>query len=48
MVRWSFHGLQQGECTGLAVGGRPVHYSGINILRIAAGKVSEIWELYNR
>lgn len=48
MVRWTFHGTQQGEFYGLPPTGRPVLYSGINIFRIAGGKIVEVWDLSDR
>ena len=48
MVRWTFHGTHQGELSGLPPTHKPVTYSGINIFRIADGKIAEIWDIYDR
>lgn len=45
MVRWTFYGTQQGEFAGLPPTHRPVSYVGVNIFRIADGKIVEIWDL---
>lgn len=48
MVRWTFHGTHQGDFSGLPPTHRPVTYSGINIFRIADGKIAEVWDIYDR
>jgi predicted ester cyclase len=48
MVRWSFHGTHQAEFHGLPPTGRQVTYSGINIFRVAGGRIAEIWDIYDR
>lgn len=48
MVRWTFHGTHQGEFHGLPPTGRQVTYSGINIFRVAGGRIAEIWDSYDR
>lgn len=48
MVRWTFYGTQQGEYAGLPPTNRQVSYSGINIFRIAEGKIAEIWDISDR
>jgi len=48
MVRWTFYGTQQGEFAGLPATHRQVNYAGINIFRIADGKIVEIWDLLDR
>jgi predicted ester cyclase len=48
MVRWTFHGTHQGEFHGLPPTGRQVIYSGINIFRVAGGRIAEIWDSYDR
>jgi len=48
MVRWTFHGTHQGEFSGLPPTNRPVTYCGINIFRIADGRIAEIWDIFDR
>ncbi len=48
MVRWTFYGTQQGEYAGLPPTHKPVIYSGINIFRIAEGKIAEVWDISDR
>ncbi len=48
MLRWTFHGTQQGEFYGLPPTDRPVFYSGINIFRIEGGKIAEVIDIYDR
>ena len=48
MVRWTFHGTQQGEYLGLPPTNKQVTYSGINIFRVADGRIAEIWDIYDR
>ncbi|MEZ4860991.1 MAG: ester cyclase [Caldilineaceae bacterium] len=48
MVRWTFYGVQQGEFAGLPATHRQVRYGGVNIFRIADGKIIEIWDLLDR
>jgi predicted ester cyclase len=48
MVSWTFHGTHQGEFSGLPPTNKPVTYSGINIFRIADGKIAEIWDIFDR
>ncbi len=48
MVRWTSHDTQQGEFNGLPPTGAQVSNSGINIFRIADGKIAEAWDIYDR
>ena len=48
MVRWTTHGTHQAEFHGLPPTHRQVAYSGINIFRVADGKIAEVWDLYDR
>jgi len=48
MVLWTFYGTQQGEYAGLPPTHKRVTYSGINIFRIAEGKIAEIWDISDR
>jgi steroid delta-isomerase-like uncharacterized protein len=48
MVRWTMHGTHQAEFHGLPRTDKQVTYSGINIFRVADGKIAEVWDLYDR
>jgi predicted ester cyclase len=48
MVRWSSHGTHLGESHGLPPTGKQVTNSGINIFRIADGKIAEVWDIFDR
>ena len=48
MVRWTSHGTHQGESRGLPPTGKQVTNSGINIFRIADGKIVEVWDIFDR
>ena len=48
MVRWTFFGIHQGEFAGLPPTHKQVSYSGINIFRLADGKIAEIWDIFDR
>jgi predicted ester cyclase len=48
MVRWTLDGIHQGEYYGLPPTNKRISYSGINIFRIANGKIAEIWDLADR
>jgi ketosteroid isomerase-like protein len=48
MVRWSSRGTHQGESHGLPPTGKQVTNSGINIFRVADGKIAEVWDIYDR
>jgi predicted ester cyclase len=48
MVRWTSHGTQQGEFNGLPPTGTHTTNSGINIFRIADGRIAEVWDIYDR
>jgi predicted ester cyclase len=43
VLRFTFHGTHQGEFMGIAPTGKEVTMSGIDILRIAEGKIVEMW-----
>jgi predicted ester cyclase len=45
MVRWTSHGTHRGELFGVPPTNKQVIYSGINIFRIADGKIAEIWDI---
>ncbi len=48
VVRWTFHGVQQGEYAGLPATNRPVSYSGINIFRIEDSRIAEVRDIFDR
>jgi ketosteroid isomerase-like protein len=48
VVRWSSRGTHVGEVHGLAPTGRHVTNSGINIFRVAGGKIAEVWDIFDR
>ena len=43
VLRFTFHGTHQGEFMGIAPSGKQVTMSGIDIVRIADGKIVEMW-----
>lgn len=43
VIRWTVTGTQHGEFFGHLASGRRIDVSGINIFRIAGGKIQEIW-----
>ncbi len=45
--RWTAHGTHQGELMGIAPTGKEVAFTGIDVLRVAEGKVVERWALGN-
>ena len=45
--RWTGRGTHQGELMGIAPTGKEVTFRGIDVLRIAEGKVVERWSEYN-
>ena len=46
-VRWSFQGTHRGEFLGVPATGKQVHWTAIDILRIADGKIAERWSEYD-
>ena len=48
IVRWAFYGIHHGGFAGLLATHRQVSYSGVNIFRIADGKIVEICDLLDR
>jgi len=48
MVQWTFRGVHQGEFHGLPPTGKQVTWSGINIFRLADGKIAEVWDISDR
>jgi steroid delta-isomerase-like uncharacterized protein len=43
VARWTIEGTHSGEWGGIPPTGRRVRFAGVNIFRIAEGKVVEIW-----
>jgi steroid delta-isomerase-like uncharacterized protein len=43
LTRWTFRGTHTGEFMGAAPTGRQVIVTGMNLFRIAGGKIAEIW-----
>ncbi len=48
VVRWTAEGTQQGELLGRPPTGKLIRFSGISIYRLAGGKVTEVWEQFDR
>lgn len=48
MVQWTFRGVHQGDLDGLPPTGKQVTWSGINIFRLADGKIAEVWDISDR
>jgi predicted ester cyclase len=46
-TRWAGHGTHQGELMGIPATGKEVTVGGINISRIADGKIMERWEEFD-
>ncbi len=47
VTRWTAHGTHQGELLGIAPTGREVRIKGIDVLRIAEGRIVERWAQFN-
>lgn len=43
VVRWTFEGTNIGPLYGLPATGRRVTISGMNLFRVAAGRIAELW-----
>jgi predicted ester cyclase len=48
MVRWTFCGTHQAEYLGVPPSHQPVTFSGIYIFRIDAGRIAELWVLWDQ
>ena len=48
MVRWTNHGTHVGELNGLPPTGKQTTNSGINIFRVADGKIVQVWDIFDR
>jgi len=42
-VRWTVRGTQRGDFLGHAASGKTIEVTGMNVFRIAAGKIQEVW-----
>jgi steroid delta-isomerase-like uncharacterized protein len=47
IVRWTLHGTQQGEFSGLPATGQTIASTGISIHRVARGKIIELWQQFD-
>jgi steroid delta-isomerase-like uncharacterized protein len=43
VARWTIKATHQGEWRSIPATGRSIHFRGVNIYRIAHGKIAEIW-----
>jgi len=43
VVRWTGEGTHAGELAGVAATGRPVRWGGIDVYRLAGGRIAEWW-----
>ena len=48
MVRWTFRGIHQGMYLGIPPTHKPVTFSGINLFRIQANRIAEVWNLWDQ
>ena len=48
MAWWTFRGRQVGDAFGVPATGKEITYSGINIFRVANGKLAETWDIFDR
>jgi steroid delta-isomerase-like uncharacterized protein len=44
MVRWKRHGIHTGDFFGITATGKPIVLTGIDIYRVADGKLAENWD----
>lgn len=42
-IRWTASGTHSGQFAGVEATGRPVHYGGIDMVHLRAGRIVEIW-----
>lgn len=47
VIRWTFRGEQVAPVGGIAPTGRPVTVEGIDIFRLANGRIAEFWGYYD-
>lgn len=48
VTRWNATGTHQGTFFGIAPTGKHIKFSGIDILRIVDGKITEHWDLFDQ
>ncbi len=48
VTRWTHRGRQEGDFMGIAATGKEVTISGIDIFRVADGKIAELWQLWDQ
>jgi len=48
VIRWTVTGTHQGELQGVPPSGRRVTVTGIDIFRVAGGKLAELWQNYDQ
>jgi predicted ester cyclase len=48
MACWTFCGRHVGDAFGVAATGQEISYAGINIFRVADGKLAESWDMFDR
>src|SRR4051812_2213375 len=44
MVRWKRHGVHTGDFFGIPATGKPILLTGIDVYRVAGGKLAENWD----
>jgi steroid delta-isomerase-like uncharacterized protein len=47
-VRWTAEGTQSGNLLGIPASGRSFRFTGMSIFRVAAGKIAEQWEEWDK
>lgn len=48
IVRWSCQGIHKGDLQGISATNNQVNVTGISIYKLANGKISEIWQSWDR
>lgn len=48
IVRWSVTGTQRGQFQDLMPTHNPIHISGISIYTLVNGKITEVWQMWDR
>jgi predicted ester cyclase len=47
VTRWEFVGTNQGELLGIPATGREVRITGIDILRVVEGRITDLWQEFD-